>query len=193
MADENQEVRAVSNIPLDIRLVFDHKGGAKNPAFGHIGAVDFTASVVDPTLNGSPLGARSIKYLVAYGLRKVFADVFAQAESAKDAKEKFAARVAKVIAGTMSSRRKAMDEFDRLFIRIVDDKFAEWSGMTVDKFYESLGPDKIDDADKVYNEFFESAKESVEPLVKRLIEEQRTLEVKTAKSFQDVIAEMKKA
>lgn len=207
MADsvQNPETVIVDNsIPLDIRLVFEHRGGPKNAAFGNIGAIDFTATIVNPMLNATGLGARSVKYIVAYGLRKVFADVFAQCESAKEAKDKFAERVAKVIAGTMSSRRKAMDEFDKLLIRIIDDKFADWSKMTVDKFYDSLGCyDKklsetdralnVDKADKVYNEFFESAKDSVLPLVKKLIEEQRTLEVKTAKSFADVLAEMKKA
>ena len=92
----------------------------------------------------------------------------------------------------MSTRRKAMDEYDKLFWRIVDDKFAEWSGMTVGKFYESLGEANADKADKVYNDFVESINETVTDMVKRLIEEQRKLEVKTAKSFADTIKEMTK-
>ena len=74
---------------LDIRLVFEHRGGQKNEAFGTIGSVDFSCQVVNPVLNGSNLGTRSIRYLVAYGIRKAIADVFASAESAIDAKDKF--------------------------------------------------------------------------------------------------------
>ncbi len=80
-----------------IARAFDHK------AHGRIGLVNVEADVKSMTIDGKELPAQSIEYLLTFALQS-FQDAYAGAESADDAKGRFAKKLDRVIAGTIGLR-----------------------------------------------------------------------------------------
>jgi len=121
---------------------FEHTGGKKNPAFGKVGSVDYTLKVEEFTVNGESIEvARSLNWLIAYGLRQGLGDSYAQGKDLADCQDKLSKKVAKFIAGEIDIRTAA-DELNRTINRIADEKFVAFAGMSWAKLVEGVGKDK---------------------------------------------------
>lgn len=83
--------------------VFNHRGGKSNPAFGEIATARWEADAT-LSIDGKPVPQASIVYLLAYGIRQTLQDSYASAESAEDAKAKYAAKLESIMDGTVGSR-----------------------------------------------------------------------------------------
>ena len=80
-----------------IARAFDHK------AHGRIGLVNVEADVKSITVDGKELPASSIEYLLTFALQNL-QDAYAGADSADDAKGRFAKKLDRLLAGTIGVR-----------------------------------------------------------------------------------------
>ena len=80
-----------------IARAFDHK------AHGRIGIVNMEADCKQVTIDGKVLPDSSVEYLLTFALQNL-QDAYAGAESADDAKGRFAKKLDRLIAGTIGTR-----------------------------------------------------------------------------------------
>lgn len=148
--------------------------------FGHIGKVTLEHDVKVMKLNGMPLGAESIEYLLTFALQSL-QDAYAGAKTEAEAQAAFAKKRDAVIAGTIGTRiSNGVSEETRVVRQVVRALIKAKLGAKSAGWAEFTG--KSDAAqDEYLDEVFAKNEAKLRPAVdKRLDEIKRKREAKKA-------------
>ena len=97
---------------------FEHRGGKKNPAFGHVGAVEYEVAKdgkeIVIKLDGTTIPATMATYLIEYGIRQSMGDSYASATNVDEARTLLAERVKRIVEGGLGLRGSGSGLSERL-------------------------------------------------------------------------------